>query len=238
MVDNRITKERIRHHLAYGWWKYLLLLALTLVVWDLVFTTTAYRPAADKKLDIYVVTPGALVDQMQADMLTDIAADFPDQEEVRFLHIALGSDNDYAATMQFTTWVAAQQGDLFLLEASRFRDLCTQDNGGLFLPLDDWIASGALSQTGLEAFALRLTDAEGRRAVYGISAVDQYGLLTRYGVDNAGMVWAIPSYTGNAQGAARMLAWLSARLTEEKPAGYDAYRQETDRQQQVLPTFP
>ena len=49
-----LTKARWKHHLAYNGWKYILVLILSIVGWNLIYTMTAYRPPEDKKVDVYL----------------------------------------------------------------------------------------------------------------------------------------------------------------------------------------
>ena len=49
-----LTKERLKHHLAYNSWKYLLLVVLCVLGWNLIYTTTAYRPPVEKIVDVYL----------------------------------------------------------------------------------------------------------------------------------------------------------------------------------------
>ena len=37
MVDNKITKARVKHHFTYSAWKYVLLVALSIIAWDLIY---------------------------------------------------------------------------------------------------------------------------------------------------------------------------------------------------------
>lgn len=119
MVDNKITKARVKHHFTYSAWKYVLLVALSIIAWDLIYNMTAYRPPADKKIDMYVVRAGADLDAFEAAEMPALQEAFPDMEALNFMLIAMGTQDDYNVTMQFTTYVAAQQGDLFLLPYTR-----------------------------------------------------------------------------------------------------------------------
>ncbi len=49
-----LTKARWKHHLAYNGWKYILVLILSIIGWNLIYTMTAYRPPEDKKVDVYL----------------------------------------------------------------------------------------------------------------------------------------------------------------------------------------
>ena len=53
-----VTKDTLRNHFTYSWWKYLLLCVIGVVGWNLVFTMTAYRPPEDKKVDFIVSALG------------------------------------------------------------------------------------------------------------------------------------------------------------------------------------
>ncbi|MCL2811801.1 MAG: hypothetical protein FWD25_07925 [Clostridia bacterium] len=228
MVNTRITKERMRHHFSYGVWKYVLLAVLAIFGWDLIYSMTAYRPPADKKLDIYIVSPGADVNRMREDLLEPLQAVFPDQEAFSFLYVALDDDREPNAVMQFTTYIGAMQGDVFLLSMGLYRQYGSALEDGLFLQLDEAIASGQLSIEGMDIESVRFEDGDG---IYGIPAKTLYG-LTDYMINNEHMVLAIPAYSGNAENAIQLISFLVERFSTEKPGWYDEYQQEIRRQQQ------
>lgn len=231
MVDTRITKARMRHHFAYGLWKYVLLIVLAIFGWDLYYNMTAYRPPANKKLDVYIVTPGADVEGMQADLLESLTAAFPDQEAFSFMNIALGSDQDAAVLMQFTTYIAAQQGDVFLISMDVYHQYGRDIEGGLFIRLDDAIASGELNVQGVDTDLTKITPAQEERGVYGIPTKTLYG-LTDYGINNESMVLAVPAYGGNQENAIKLISFFVERFSTEKPEWYDEYQRNLVQQQQ------
>ena len=55
MADNRLTKKRLKNHFAYNWWKYALSAAVSAMLVSIVFAVTAYRPPAEKKVELYVL---------------------------------------------------------------------------------------------------------------------------------------------------------------------------------------
>ena len=231
MVDTRITRERARHHFNYGAWKYIALAVAAIFIWDLVYNATAYRPPADKKLDVYFVTPGGDTETMRADLDEALREAFPDQEEINFLFIGLGGSEDYAATMQFTTYIAAQQGDLFLMPAASFRQFGRDESGGLFVPLDGYVADGILELGDMDVTAGKLT-MQGKTELYGVPAASLYA-LTNYGVNNHPLIWCVPAYSQNQENAARLIARMVEWFTAEKPEWYDAYQKQlTDQEQQ------
>ena len=118
MADNRITKKRLKNHFAYSWWKYALAAVLSAMGVSLIFASTAYRPPADKQLTVYVLNDYVNADALQADLWARIKESCPEQEELTVLNIDLTDDTNIYAPMQFSTYVAAQQGDLFLMPRS------------------------------------------------------------------------------------------------------------------------
>ncbi len=214
MVDNRITRARMRHHFTYNAWKYALLVALAVFGWDLIYNMTAYRPPANKKLDIYILAPSADVERMSADLNAELRAAFPDQEAFNFLAIALGSGDqeDPYAQMQFSTYVSAHEGDVFLMPWSRFRQYGGAE-GGLFLPLDEFVASGTLELAGIDTSAGRLPSPDGGSALYGVPAATQKG-LEQYRVDSSDMLWSVAAYSRNQENAVRLVSWLMKRFDE------------------------
>ena len=231
MVNTRITGARARHHFSYGVWKYALLAILAIFGWDLIYNMTAYRPPADKKLDVYIVSPGADVERMREDLLEPLQAAFPDQEEFSFIHIGLGADMDPNALMQFTTYIGAQQGDLFLMSLDLFRQYGRDVEGGMFLRLDDAIESGIINIEGIDVEPARFKPMDGEPGVYGIPTKTLYGLV-EYFINNEHMVWAIPVYSGNPDNAARLISFMVERFSTERPEWYDAYQEEMRRLQQ------
>lgn len=161
MVDNKITKARVKHHFTYSAWKYVLLVALSIIAWDLIYNMTAYRPPADKKIDMYVVRAGADLDAFEAAEMPALQEAFPDMEALNFMLIAMGTQDDYNVTMQFTTYVAAQQGDLFLLPYTRATTLGYAENDGLFLSLQEYIDSGAIDVKDINLEGGKLPDGRG-----------------------------------------------------------------------------
>ena len=49
-----VNAESLRHHFTYSWWKYLLIVALVILLVDVVFAMTAYRVPPEKKIEFFV----------------------------------------------------------------------------------------------------------------------------------------------------------------------------------------
>ena len=117
MADNRITRKRLKNHFVYGWWKYLLAVVLCVMGVDLIFSMTAYRPPEDKKIELYMCNGYANTELLREELWPVLVERYPQQEDLTVLNIDLTSGDIYAP-MQFSTYIAAQQGDVCLLPRS------------------------------------------------------------------------------------------------------------------------
>lgn len=115
MANQRLTKKKLKNHFAYSWWKYALAAAVSTMLVSIVFAVTEYRPPDDKKVEFYVLNSYADTETMQADFWPLLQARKPEQEKLTVININLTDSSNIYAPMQFSTYVAAQQGDLFLI---------------------------------------------------------------------------------------------------------------------------
>ncbi len=125
-----VNAYTLKNHFTYSWWKYLLVLIAGIFLVDLLFTVTRPRTPENKKVDFYVygfVNSEALTAYMDEVHQQDL----PDMEEVTFN--ALTSEDTYGP-MQLTTYIAVQEGDLYLLPREQFISFA---GTGAFLPLED-----------------------------------------------------------------------------------------------------
>lgn len=110
MANQRLTKKKLKNHLAYSWWKYALAAAVSTMLVSIVFAVTEYRPPDDKKVEFYVLNSYADTETMQADFWPLLQARKPEQEKLTVININLTDSSNIYAPMQFSTYVAAQQG--------------------------------------------------------------------------------------------------------------------------------
>ena len=166
-----VTKQRLRHHLAYGWWKYALLIAIAMFGWNLVYTVTRYRAPEDKKVvvNLYVLGDQVALDAYLADVN---ASRMPEMEEMNCIATTL--DNTYA-DMILSTHIAASEGDIYLLDRDHFQQCAT---AGSFVPLEaetDLVA--ALEEAGVSLSQGWRTEGEtGERHLYGIPCANLPGM--------------------------------------------------------------
>ena len=86
MADNRLTKKRLKNHFAYNWWKYALSAAVSAMLVSIVFAVTAYRPPAEKKVELYVLNGYIDTETFQRDFWPELQARKPEQEELTVLN--------------------------------------------------------------------------------------------------------------------------------------------------------
>ena len=125
-----VNKQSLKHHFTYNWWKYLFVLIAGIFLVDLLFTVTTPKIPEDKRIDFYVY--GYVNGDSLGEYMEEIRQhDLPDVEYTSC--ISLSVDDTYGA-MQLTTYIAAQEGDLYLLPRDEFLSL---SSAGAFLPLED-----------------------------------------------------------------------------------------------------
>lgn len=214
-IKTPLTMERVRHHFAYGFWKYLILVVAAAAGWNLIYTTTAYRPPAEKRIDFYVSGNGADTQALDLLMQTVWQEVLPDMELVQAYSLLSGSEDAYSQ-MQLTTYIMAGEGDVYLLEKDRFESFAT---GGAMVPLEGYVDSGALNTQGLDLKKGYATDSEtGERHLYGIPADLLIG-FNDYGVYTDNMVLCVTSLSGNEANAVKFVDYL---LTHMQSSGGQA----------------
>ena len=202
-----ITKAKIQNHFHYQVWKYLLLAVACFFLWNLLYTSTSYRSPEDKKIEFYV--DGYETEETSANMnamLERIHAQvMPEMEEVTYTMMTV--DETYGS-MQLMVWVAAGQGDVYLLLQDRFQSLAA--NGAL-LDLQPHVDSGALDVQGLSLSAGHVRNESGQRVLYGIPTDALRGLGDIIGLVD-GSVLCVLGNSGNEEYAIRFLNDLLVQL--------------------------
>lgn len=148
MPDTRITKDRLRNHLHYGKWIYVLIAAVAFFVVSLAYDMTEYTPDKHHRVDFQLVGNTILTDgkALEAVGQAALAAVKPRDgrlEAVNFYNIGFTGDDalDYYGSIKFTTMLAAGEGAVFCVDRALMERLAGQ--GGA-LPLDGYVESGAL----------------------------------------------------------------------------------------------
>lgn len=219
MAGFQQKKKVISNHLTYSWWKYLILVIVCVLGVDIVFTTTAYRVPEDKKIELYMLNGYADGMAMHAELWPAFSDAYPEQEELLVQNINILSSDMYAY-MQFSTYVAAQQGDVCVMPVTEVKKLAAEGAEGAFLELTPFVESGVIDPQDIDLTEGYMRSSEGIEGLYAIPADSLYGLL-RYGTDPADSMLCIMAYNGNDEHAAAMVDMLIERYRTEKPEGYD-----------------
>jgi len=232
MAENRITKKWLKNHWHYSWWKYMLVVVISIMGVNMLFTTTAYRPPEEKKVELYICSSYSDAMSLQTELSPLFFAEHPDQEELSVMNINLSSGDMYAA-MQFSTYAAAQQGDVCMLPMSEVAKLSAENPEDAFLDLTPYIESGALDVQGIDLRDTTFTTPEGKQGIYGVPSDSLYGLL-QHSTDPADGVLCVMIYSGNDENAVSMLDLLIRQYKTEKPEGYDKMHDAANSTQAVF----
>lgn len=197
-----LTKEKVRNHFTYGSWKYLLLAALAVFGWSLIFTTTAYRSPQDKRIDLYAQTTTTTAENMDAFLEPIWREVTPEMEVVS--SVALMNLDDYSTSMQLTAYMAAGDGDIYFLTEQYFKSFAA---AGSFLELDALVENGTIQVDGVDLSKGRVAvvteydendqPVTAEQHLYGVPLDEFYGFMSGMQLDNRGLYAAILVNNGN-----------------------------------------
>ena len=203
-----ITKKRVQNHFHYFWWQYAILLVAGIFGWNLLFTMTHYRPPEELKVEWYYQGPSttATVDKGQA-LLDELWPElFPEMEEMVFNLV--GTDEMYG-DMQLMVWMAAGQGDVYMLQKSSFSAYANENT---LLDLQPYVDDGTLNVEGIDLKACTFTNPEtGITGLYGIPC-DTLQKMWDYDMKPEGVVMCLPLGSGNIENAVILLDYLLDNL--------------------------
>ena len=202
--DFPITKERIQHHFHYAWWQYFALVIVAVFGVNLVFTMTHYRSPEHLKVEWYyqgISSPNTV--GLGQQLLEEIwQTEFPEMEEVNF-NLA-GTDETYGA-MQLMAWIAAGQGDLYILQKDTYQGYAGEDS---MVNLQPYVDDGTLNVEGIDLRSAVYTNPEtGVTGLYGIPC-DALQKMWDYDMKPEGAVMCLPLGSGNIEKALVLLDYL------------------------------
>lgn len=202
-----ITKRKISHHFQYAIWMYLVLIALALFGWNLIYTTTRYRPPENMQVEFYAQTIAGS-EELLAGLADRIHEEvMPEMELVTATTITVS--DDYYGDMQLTVWISAAQGDVYLLSQEYFERFAA---GGGFMDLQPLVDGGQLDTGGLSLSGGYVKDTEtGISSLYGISADGLTGFAD-YMVDTQDKFLCILYNNGNDEYSVKFLNYLLENL--------------------------
>ncbi len=191
----QITKKKVINHLRYTAGIYLLVVILSVFLWDVIYTSTEYRAPENKKVEWYIGgNPLASQDKLDEFMATTRETVMPDMEELSAVVLFDSGMQEMYSDMQITTFIISEQGDVYLLTKDKFLSFA---RAGAFLPLDDYIASGSLNIDGIDVKRGVVTIPASQTAntaevtnTYGIPATSLKG-LSQFNINPSDMYFAI-----------------------------------------------
>ena len=124
-----VNGDTIRQHMTYSWWKYVITAVLVVFGVNLLYAVTTYRSPEDKKVLLYIYGYGDET-ALRSYMSSVREEKMPDMEEMNAL--ILTTDSTYGP-MQLTTYIAASEGDVYILPRDHFISLASD---GAFLELE------------------------------------------------------------------------------------------------------
>jgi len=201
-----ITTRKIRNHFHYSFWKYLLLIAIVLFGWNLIYTTTRYRSPDSLKVE-FMAQGSYLGDEKLQSLADKIRTDvMPEMEEVTAT--AVNFDDMYG-DMQLVVWVSAGQGDVYLLSKEKFQSMAANE---ATMDLQPYIDSGALHTDGMDLTnGYVLNTDTGVSTLMGIP-VDSLAGLADYGLPTENMVLCALVNNGNDTYTIKFMDYLLTHL--------------------------
>ncbi len=188
-----ITREKFQNHITYSSWKYILLVAVAIFGWNIIYSMTQYQPPEEKKVILGVYSYGEDVNitpymqRVQQELL-------PEMEDVSAQYIV--PDETYGV-MILSTRIAARECDMYVLPRTEFQNYAAQ---GAFMPLDEVLPEliADLEAAGVSlSRGYRTNDETGEKHQYGIPCADLPGMLSMLQCDTRDMYAAIFFDTGN-----------------------------------------
>lgn len=173
-----ITKDRVKNHFTYSWWKYALILIVGILGWNFIHTAVKYRSPDHLKVEFYYCGVRLdsekdiddLMEQLHGTLLADM-------EEVTFNELIL--DDSYASDLALFVRAVDGEGDVYLIDKNTFQ----KQGLSLMDDLTPYIESGEIDVGDMNLASGYLTDSEtGERSLRGIpagtlSGFGEYGLL-------------------------------------------------------------
>ena len=203
-----VTSGKLKQHLTYSWWKYLLIAVAVFGLVDLLYSVTAYHPPREKTVGLYVygyINEPALTEYMDNVRKTEMS----DMEELNY--VTLMVDDTYGP-MQLMTYLAVGEGDLYLLPREEFLSYAAS---GSLIPLEDdtelmdiFTSAGISLQSGW-----RMETDSGETHLYGIPQ-DKIPGLSQYASAQDGFLGMIVT-SGNQENAMKFLRSLCRDMIAE-----------------------
>ena len=218
-ISTPVDGARVKTHLTYTFWLYILVAVAAFFGWNLLYTVTQYRAPEEKRIDLYIQS--STVSQQYAEAFMEpIWKECVPEMEVVDTVMLLSNSQDYYTSMQLTVYIMAQEGDIYVLSSSDFKSYAAQ---GVFIDLQPYIDNGQLDLSGIDLSAGQIAQVDenglpkGERAQFGIPLSSLYGYATGMGLDNRDLILGVTVFSGNEENVITFLNGLIAAGRGEMP---------------------
>ena len=188
-----ITREKLKHHITYSLWKYVLLAILAIFGWDIIYSMTAYQPPEEKKIimgifsygDDSYITP--YMEKVRQELL-------PDMEDVSASYMV--PDATYGDVI-LSTRIIARECDIYVLPRTQFQNYAAQD---AFMALEDVLPElvSDLEAAGVSlSRGYRTVEETGVKHQFAIPCADLPGMTKMLQCDTSDMYICVFFDTGN-----------------------------------------
>lgn len=208
-----LTKQQVQNHFTYSWWKYALVILLSVMGWNIIYSMTAYRAPEEKKVVVGVYSAGS-EGNLTGYMLDVQRIHMPDMEEMEAMYIL--PDETYG-DMILTTRMVANECDIYILPGTQFQSWAGQ---GAFQPLEEVLPDlvSTLEDAGVSlSRGRRLNTDKNEKHLYGIPCKDLPGAMNMLYCDTSDMYICIFHSTENDENVYKFMDIFVRDLMNEPP---------------------
>lgn len=234
MPNTKLSKALLKNHLHYTKAIYLGILIVAVMVADVLFTVTEYRSPGDRTVDIELVgvfsntenaapfIQTALEAGQAYERARDEAAGIdvhaenykPALEQVQFLTMFydMTSEDAYYDQQRYMVSLAANEGDIFIVERPMMNDLIRQ---GLAVDLTPYIESGIIDPGDRDLSRVTYPEtvddgqpATGKQCIYALQTDPMAGLWNEFQYDFRDRYMVLMVYSDNVDTSAAVMQSL------------------------------
>lgn len=217
-IKTPFSKARLRTHVTYNSWKYLVVILASIFGWNILYTMTAYKSPEHLRIDTYIQGAATSDDTVAAFYKPIWEKYVPDMETITNV-ILTGTSDDYYSNMQLSVYIMAGEGDIYMLTTQDFKKYAAQ---GAFIDLSHYIEEGLLQigDMDLSAGYVATVDDEGLPTgdtqLFGIPAYTLDGFKSGMNVNNDNLIMGVTAFSHNEENTIKFLNGLiEAGLVQE-----------------------
>lgn len=240
MPNTKISKTLLKNHLQYTRAIYIAVIIVSAMLADVLFTITEYRSPGDRSVDIELV--GVFSDTENAQPFEQIALEAgqafeiardeaagvdvtaedyrPALEQVQFLTMFydMTSEDAYYDQQRYMVALAANEGDIFIVDRPMMNDLINQ---GLAVDLTPYIESGMIDPGDRDLSRVTYPEtveegepATGKECIYALQTDPMSGLWNHLQYDFRDKYMVLMVYSDNVDTSAAVMQSLIEQFEE------------------------